>query len=138
MFLQPIVLCLVTQSCPALCDTMYPVRLLCPWASPGKKTRVGCHALLQGIFSTQGLNPGLLCLLYWQVGSLPLVPPGKPPVFVCFVYSFILILFTPIILCLTTSMCHLQVRCLYSFFCCVAVGMYKEVNMLLLEVCKEK
>ena len=59
MFLQPIVLCLVTQSCPALCDTMYPVRLLCPWASPGKKTGVGCHALLQGIFSTQGLNPGL-------------------------------------------------------------------------------
>ena len=28
--------------------------------SPGKNTRVGCHALLQGIFSTQGSNPGLL------------------------------------------------------------------------------
>ena len=27
--------------------------------SPGKNTRVGCHALLQGIFPTQGLNPGL-------------------------------------------------------------------------------
>ena len=27
--------------------------------SPGKNTRVGCHALLQGIFSTQGSNPGL-------------------------------------------------------------------------------
>ena len=27
--------------------------------SPGKDTRVGCHALLQGIFSIQGLNPGL-------------------------------------------------------------------------------
>ena len=35
-------------------------RLLCPWDSPGKNTRVGCHALLQGIFQTQGLNPGLL------------------------------------------------------------------------------
>ena len=32
-------------------------RLLCPWDSPGKNTRVGCHALLQGIFPTQGLNP---------------------------------------------------------------------------------
>ena len=31
----------------------------------------------QGIFLTQGLNPCLLHLLYWQVGSLPLVPPGK-------------------------------------------------------------
>ena len=28
--------------------------------SPGKNTRVGCHALLQGIFPTQGWNPGLL------------------------------------------------------------------------------
>ena len=28
--------------------------------SPGKNTGVGCHALLQGIFTTQGLNPDLL------------------------------------------------------------------------------
>ena len=28
--------------------------------SPGKSTGVGCHSLLQGIFLTQGLNPGLL------------------------------------------------------------------------------
>ena len=39
----------------------------------------GCHALLlQGIFLTQGSNPSLLCLLQWQAGSLPLVPPAKP------------------------------------------------------------
>ena len=37
-------------------------RLLCPWDSPGKKTGVGCHVLLQGIFQVQGLNPCLLCL----------------------------------------------------------------------------
>ena len=48
-------------------------RLLCPWDSPGKNTRVGCHVLLQGIFPS-----GLLCLLHWQVDSLLLVPPGKP------------------------------------------------------------
>ena len=46
--------------------------------SPGKNTRVGCHALLQGIFLTQGFNPCLLCILYWQEGSLPLTAPGKP------------------------------------------------------------
>ena len=33
---------------------------LCPWHSPGKNTRAGCHALLQGIFSTQGSNLHLL------------------------------------------------------------------------------
>ena len=32
--------------------------------SPGKKTGVGCHALLQEIFLTQGLNPCLLCPLH--------------------------------------------------------------------------
>ena len=39
---------------------LYSTRLLCPWASPGKNTGVGFHSLLQGIFSTQGLKPGLL------------------------------------------------------------------------------
>ena len=34
-------------------------RLLCPWDFPGKNTGVGCHALLQGIFLTQGPNPRL-------------------------------------------------------------------------------
>ena len=50
---------------------LLPARPLCPWDSPGKNTGVGCHALLQGIFRTQGLNPHL-CV------SLPLAPPGKP------------------------------------------------------------
>ena len=38
----------------------YSYRLLRPWDSPGKNTGVGCHFLLQGIFLTQGSNPGLL------------------------------------------------------------------------------
>ena len=58
---------------------LYPTRLLCPWDSV-KNTGVGCRALLQGIFPPQGLNPCLLCLLHQQAGSLPLGPPGKPPV----------------------------------------------------------
>ena len=44
----------------------YPARLLCPWNSPGKNTGVGCHALLQGIFPTQGSNPHLLWLLHYR------------------------------------------------------------------------
>ena len=38
----------------------YLTRLLCPWGSPGKNTRVGGHELLRGIFPTRGLNSGLL------------------------------------------------------------------------------
>ena len=41
--------------------------------SPGKSTRVGCHALPQGIFPTQGLNPGLLHCRQTLVSE----PPGK-------------------------------------------------------------
>ena len=48
--------CSVVQLCPTLCDPMNPMepaRLLCPWDFPGKNTRVGCHFLLQGIFTTR-------------------------------------------------------------------------------------
>ena len=48
---------LVTKSCPTLA---IPVRLLCPWDSPGKNTGVGCHFLLQGILLTQESELGLL------------------------------------------------------------------------------
>ena len=44
---------------------------------PGKNPGVCCHALLQGIFLTQGSNLHLLGLLHQQVDSLPLAPPGK-------------------------------------------------------------
>ena len=58
--LRPSRVCLVTQSYPTLqLHGLQPSRLLCPWESPDKNTGVGCHALLQGIFPTQGLNPGL-------------------------------------------------------------------------------
>ena len=50
-------------------------RILYPWDSPGKDTEVSCHALLQEIFPTQGLNPHLLYLLHWQESSLPLALP---------------------------------------------------------------
>ena len=54
-------LCLVTQLCLTLCN---PMDYSLPGSSvhgdsPGKNAGVGCHALLQGIFPTQGLNPGL-------------------------------------------------------------------------------
>ena len=39
---------------------LWPTRLLHPWNFPGKSPGVSCHFLLQGIFPTQGSNPGLL------------------------------------------------------------------------------
>ena len=55
------VLCLVTQLCITLWDPMdySPPGYSNHGDSPGKNTGAGCHALLQGIFPTQGLNPGL-------------------------------------------------------------------------------
>ena len=66
-------------SCIWLCDTM-------ECSPPGSSVHgfllarklVWVHALHQGIFPAQGLNLCLLCFLYWQVGSLPLAPPGQP------------------------------------------------------------
>ena len=52
---------LVAQSFPTLRPHgLQPARLLCPWNFPGMNTGVGCHALLQEIFPTQGSKPGLL------------------------------------------------------------------------------
>ena len=47
----------VSQSCLTLWD---PMDLNSPWNSPGQNTGVGICSLLQGIFPTQGSNPGLL------------------------------------------------------------------------------
>ena len=77
--------CLIANSCPTLCDPMdySPPGSSVPWDSPGKNTGVGCHALLQGIFSTQELNPGLshcrqiLYHLSHQGSSLTTGPPGN-------------------------------------------------------------
>ena len=55
------VLCLVAQSCPALCNPMScsPPGYFLHGDFPSKNTRVSCHALLQEIFPTQGLNLAL-------------------------------------------------------------------------------
>ena len=60
--------CLVTKSCPTLCDSM-------DYSPPGSSVHgtsqariLECHFLLQGIFLTQGLK---LHLLHWQVDFLP-------------------------------------------------------------------
>ena len=48
----------VTQPCLTLCNPM-DYTVYSPWNSPGQNTGVGSLSLLQGIFPTQGSNPGL-------------------------------------------------------------------------------
>ena len=74
-------ICSIVLSCSVMFDSF-----VTPWT-------VACQALLSMEFSrqeywsglpfptpgpTQGSNPHLLCLLYWQAGSLALTTPGKP------------------------------------------------------------
>ena len=56
-----VLLWLVTQSCLTLFSPMdcRPPGSSVHGDSPGQDTGMGCHALLQGIFPTQGSNPGL-------------------------------------------------------------------------------
>ena len=66
------------QSCLTLCD---PIDCSPPGSSvlgdsPGKSTGVGCHALLQGIFPIQGLNPRLTSPAL-AGGFFTTAPPGK-------------------------------------------------------------
>ena len=67
------------QLCLTLCnpsDWSVPGSSL--WDFPGKNTGVGCHALLQDIFPTQGQNLYLLHLLYYSQILYPLSKLGSP------------------------------------------------------------
>ena len=52
-------LVLRSESCSVLSNSLRPHGLQSPWNSPGQNTGVGSLSLLQGIFPTQDLNPGL-------------------------------------------------------------------------------
>ena len=48
-----------SESHSVVSDSLQPHGLYSPWNSPGQNTGVGSLSLLQGIFPTQGSNPGL-------------------------------------------------------------------------------
>ena len=56
-------------------DYVQPHGLYSPWNFPGQNTEVGSLSLLQGIFPTQGSNPGLL---HCRQILLPAEPQGSP------------------------------------------------------------
>ena len=49
-----------SENCSVVSDALRPYGLYSPWNSPGQNTGVGSLSLLQGIFLSQGSNPGLL------------------------------------------------------------------------------
>ena len=89
-----------SESSSVVSDSLQYDALYSPWNSPGQNTGMGSHSLLQGIFPTQGSNPGLLhCrrilyqlshkgsprILEWVAypfssgSSQPRIEPGSPP-----------------------------------------------------------
>ena len=50
---------LESESRSVMSNSLQPQGLYSPWDSPGQNTGVDSLSLLQGIFPTQGLNPGL-------------------------------------------------------------------------------
>ena len=74
-----------SESCSVVSDSLRPHGLYSPWNSPGQNTGVSNLSLLQGVFPTQGSNPGLLhygWILYH------LSHQGSPRILECVSYFF--------------------------------------------------
>ena len=56
----PVLRVFESESRSVVSDSLQLYGLYSPWNSPGQNTGVGSLPLLQGIFPTQGSNPGLL------------------------------------------------------------------------------
>ena len=69
-----------SKSCSVVSDSLRLHGLYSPWNSPDQNTGVGCLSLLQGIFPTQGSNPGLphCRLIIYQLSH-----KGNPGSFIC-------------------------------------------------------
>ena len=82
----PPVLYLVAQSFQTLCNPMdcSPLGSSVHGDSPSKNTGVGCHAFLQAIFPTQGLNSHLLHPFALAGMFFTTESPGKPLAWKCY------------------------------------------------------
>ena len=73
-----------SESHSVLSELLRPHGRYNPWNSPGQNTGVGSHSLLQGIFPTQGSNPGLSCCRH----SYQLSHQGSPRILEWVAYPF--------------------------------------------------
>ena len=77
--------CRWSESRSVMSDSLQPHGLYSQWNSPDQDTGVGSHSLLQGIFPTQGSNPGLL---HWRQILYQLSHKGSPRMLEWVAYSF--------------------------------------------------
>ena len=70
------------ESCSVMSDSLQPHGLYSPWNSLGQNTGMGSLSLLQGIFPTQGSNPGLphcrKILYHWATREAQEYWSGEP------------------------------------------------------------
>ena len=88
--------------------------LLCPWSSPGRNTRVGCHFFLQGIFSTQRWNL-VSCtagsfFTFWAIREAPWARSINIKYM-----EFFFIRDLSLLLCLFIYLSHYDSRCLFHY-----------------------
>ena len=74
-----------SESHSVMSDSLRPHGLYSPWNSPGQNTGVGSLSLLQGIFPTQGSNPGLpmqvhFCIEMTDRSTVPMSSQKREPV----------------------------------------------------------
>ena len=63
------------ESRSVMSNSLWLLQLYSPWNSPGQNTGVGSLSFLQGIFTIQGWNPGLL---HWRMILYQLSHQGYP------------------------------------------------------------
>ena len=73
------------ESHSVMSNSLRPHGLYSSWNSPGQNTGVGSFSLLQGIFPTQGSNPGFLHC--WQI-LYQLIHKGRPRILEWVAYHF--------------------------------------------------
>ena len=75
----------ISESHSVVSDSLWCYGLYGPWNSPGQNTGVGSLFLLQGIFPTQGSNPGLL---YYRQILYQLSHNRSPRILECIAFPF--------------------------------------------------
>ena len=126
-------ICLVVRSCPTLCSSVdhSPPGSSVHEILPGKNTGVGCHALPQGIFPTQGSDPSLSLaggfFIVWATGKPIYIIKSKSNIFMYFnnfllpssqicIYNFV---------SMCVYICMYMNVCMYVCMCvCVCIYIY--------------
>ena len=115
---------------------LHPARLLCQWDSPGKNTGVGCHAVLQGIFLTQGSNLDLPCLHVYVYVCVCMCIYMYMCVYSWNIYLGVLYLYIKYIYLVNIYMKYIYLGYLYawSVYVCVILSLGKELRAI--EACQ--